>query len=308
MSDRESHGSLLSREELGALLEEVAAGQKQEAQRRWMRPSGLEEAVGSRAELMRVAERFSEDQSRALSTLFQTPIHFRFQHWEETALREFASGMVETDRVVRLELGEEKAPAYLLINRSMFFSWLVLAFGAGAEAGNDLIPGRPYTRIEERFMIRCADEVSSVLAKSLALVAPMASRAVALETPMALMEGNARQHLVLSFEVQGLAELAMLRVALPAIVVDQASSHGQPSEEEGGLERQVFDMPVELRVELGTAQVPIGRLRGLAVGDEIPLVRSDPDGVLVQVEGAAKYRADQGTMGDRLAVRIREVL
>ena len=63
MGDRESHGSLLSREELGALLEEVAAGQQQEAQRRWMRPSGLEEAVGSRAELMRVAERFSLEEN-----------------------------------------------------------------------------------------------------------------------------------------------------------------------------------------------------------------------------------------------------
>ena len=300
MSASGDAAAVLSREELSALLEGAPA----EA-----RP--LHELGGDlrRGELADIGIRFAEEQARGLSTLYQTPIHFEFAAVEDITLRQFASAMLPTDRVARIEIGEGRH-AYLLLSRPLAFAWLMLAFGARGDRCSAAIPARPYTRIELRFLGRAADVIARTLGKALGLGSPPPGE-LTLEDPTALYDRSKKPHRVLRFDVRGLGEPSSLRIALPAQVVGETVAE-RPQHSEAAtavVTDQLLATPVRLQVRLGSAQLGLRELAELAVGDELPLVAEAGEGRLrVDVEGVPRFHAEVGKLGKRLAVRITDII
>jgi flagellar motor switch/type III secretory pathway protein FliN len=73
-----------------------------------------------------------------------------------------------------------------------------------------------------------------------------------------------------------------------------------------GVEGLLHEVALDLRVELGSAEITLRRLGELQPGDLIQLQPSDPEGYLVRIEGQPKFTATPGSVGNRLAVQILE--
>lgn len=307
MSEDTNFAETVSREELGALLDSARA--ERGIGSGAIRTTGLLESVGS--ELVEVAKRFAVEQGRSLSTLNQTSIHFTFSHWEEINLRQFAAAMLKTDRVARVDLGNGREPAYFLLSRPLIFGWMMLAFGARPGAPLEPLPLRAYTRIEERMIQRAAEKLSTVFAEALSGQQDVDTKVLAIEDP-ALLYARSKQALrLLSFDVDGFGEDGVLRVALPVSLLGDSpleSLQDNLATTPDELAGQLFETPIELHVELGFAEVSLSNLARLAVGDELKLERADDGGLIVNVEDSPRYRAETGKIGERLAVRITEVM
>jgi len=310
MSENMAPNSILSREELGALLETMATSARNEQARHALRPAGVTAAVGSRSELLRIARVFAEEQGRSLSTLYQTPVTLELSHWEEITLQDFASALLEEDRVARMRLGGGHGDAWLFVNRPLFFGWMMLAFGSRPAMAAGPVPDRPYTRIEERFMTRVAEECALTLTRRLSGAGAADVRLTCLETPGALLDHGPRPQLVTSFDVHGLGELARLRMALPASVVEGAASERPAPEPEvrHELEHELFDVYVDVRAEVGEARLDLSEVVALEPGTVIPLDGVEGGEVVLRIGDRVKFRAERGSVDRKLAVRILEAL
>lgn len=84
---------------------------------------------------------------------------------------------------------------------------------------------------------------------------------------------------------------------------------GKPCHTAGAADRSriealVHEMPAELSVVLGTAEVPLSRLAGLAEGDLLILGQRVTDSLTARVADADKFRVWPGRVGRRQAVRV----
>lgn len=302
MSAEANLASTISREELGALLERGHVGE--ERAHHPLRPVGMVEVGGGR--LAEVAKRFGREQGRSLSTLHQTPIRFEFCHWEEASLRHYASAMLATDRVARVDLGRGNE-VYVVLSRPLVFGWMMLAFGARPGEAIESLPARPYTRIEERFIERAVDSISRTFAKVLSAEGAPQPALLELEDPTALYGRSKQQYRILGFDVFGFGEPSVLRIALPLAVMGEARLE-QPARNAGTRTGEVadhlYDTPVTLSVELGSIELSLSDIAHLAVGDELKIQPSHDGGVVVKVEDSEKFRAETGKVGSRLAVRL----
>ena len=310
MSETPAPNTVLSREELGALLDTMAESVRHEQARQSTRAIGVAPLVGNRSSLQRLAQTFAAEQGRSLSTMYQTPIGMRFSHWEEISLSDFASAMLEEDRVARFHLGGDHPEAVLLVSRPLVFGLMMLAFGAKSGSDPGPIPERAYTRIEERFLARAATDLATTLAKSLANVSAEDVRLLSLDPPAALLDQGPRPQLVASFDVRGVGDLCKLRIALPASVVESGPSELPPGpiEPSTGLERELLDVPVQVRVAIGDARLSVSDVAALAVGSEIALEPLAGGQLVVSVGEKEKFRAERGVVDQRLAVRILEAV
>ena len=220
-------------------------------------------------------------------------------------------GASPRDRVARFEVGPQRATVYAVLSRPLVFRWMVLSFGGGqVDSSNDPIPDRPYTHIEERFIRRAVGEIAHTLGKVMGTPDDGTSPEITLESPASLFADAKRPHLIASFDITGLAEMSILRIALPSAILERRGGERAPVSVPHAQEMaaEVMDMAVEIGVQIGFADLSLRSISALRPGDEIPLERLSKDGLLVRVEDKAKYRAQAGKMGSRLAVRITEVL
>ena len=310
MSESLAHTAVLSREELGALLETMADSARQERARQGGRPLGISQAVGSRGELLHIAKAFAEEQGRSLSTLHQTSISIHFSQWEEIGLRDFADAMLADDRVARVHLGGGHDEAFFLINRPLLFGWMMLAFGAKPDVGSTVIPDRPYTRIEERFLRRANAEIGYTLARSVGSLRADEVSVTSLDAPAMLQDRAQRPYLVASFEVGGVGELCRFHLAIPTSVVEGGRGEAQSEEprERSDLEKELLDVAVDVRVEVGGAELSLSQVADLRPGSEIPLEAIAGGELIVRIGNTAKFRAERGSGDQKLAVRILEAL
>jgi flagellar motor switch/type III secretory pathway protein FliN len=135
------------------------------------------------------------------------------------------------------------------------------------------------------------------------------ARLVGLESASLLRERAGEEELLLAtLDVRGLGDICRLRLGLPASAFGErreaplAAATGDPP----AVERAVHEMPIELRVELGSVALSLSQLAELEAGSVVP-IDAAPDGtLLVRVEGQPKFRAIRGALGQRLAVQLTE--
>jgi flagellar motor switch protein FliN/FliY len=70
----------------------------------------------------------------------------------------------------------------------------------------------------------------------------------------------------------------------------------------------ILDIPVRLTVEIGRTRLPIGNLLALAQGSVLELDSSAGDALDVRVNGCLVARGEAVMVGDKLGVRLVEVI
>ncbi len=314
MSDAATPGDVLSREELDALLSSLAE-ERADLERRDGAGSPFRREKRARARkpalpsLMRGIEWFAFQHGRTLSSTYQTRVVISVIGWEESSTHEFADVLLPTDRVVAFEMGEGGPQGFLLVARPLLFTWLELAFGAKALSARLAPPRRPYTRIEERFLRRVGAELLGVLERSLKELCPGPYRLTALEDAERLRDRAATPCLLASLDLSGLGDVCRLRFAFPLAPFkahDAPHAVAASGAERSRVARNVLEMPVTMRAEVGSAELSLARLAGLRVGDVVTIDRSDAADLVLRIDGPAKFRAVRGAVGKRLAVQVTE--
>jgi flagellar motor switch protein FliM len=108
--------------------------------------------------------------------------------------------------------------------------------------------------------------------------------------------------------VRGPSVSSTLRVYVPGVKPPVTTKPNASSKDAKKLAPpHLADIDLELRAELGTAEIPLQDLLGLEVGDVIVLDTKVGDLVAVTAEGQRCARAQLGRVDGRFAVQIRTV-
>jgi flagellar motor switch protein FliM len=310
----ELQGQVLTREELDALLASLAEeSREREAAER---PSGpfrrdVKRSVGRSGSALpalgRVLEQWAVDRGRSLSTTYQTPITCVLASWESVTQGELAETVLPEDRIAVFELGPPRSHGFLLPSRALLFAQLCLAFGSRPAGARAPAPTREYTRIEKRFLRFLCEQTLASLQDVWQDVVPARAQLVAVDEPQRLLDDAHETVLLASFELEGLAEFARLRLALPMAPFQRLQTAPKvvsAAPQRSDLAPAVLDTAVQLRVEVGSAELRLSELGRLQVGSVIPITPADDDALIVRVEGRPKFRAIRGTVGRRLAVQL----
>lgn len=310
----ELQSQVLTREELDALLSSLAEeSREREAAER---PSGPFRRDSKRPcarggdtlpALGRVLEQWAVNQGRALSTIYQTPITCSLEGWESVTLGELAETVLPEDRIAVFEIGPPRSQGFLLPNRTLIFAQLCLAFGSRPAGARAPAPTREYTRIEKRFLRHLAEQTLASLQTAWEDLVPARAQILAVDEPQRLLDEAHETVLLATFELGGLAEFARLRLALPVAPFQRlqaAPKARAATPQRNDLAPVVLDTAVQLRVEVGSAELRLSELGRLQVGSVIPITPADEEALIVRVEDRPKFRAIRGTVGRRLAVQL----
>jgi flagellar motor switch protein FliM len=304
MSD--AREQVLTREEIDAILASVASSSQDDARTR--RVAGpCEPRAFSWTPVARALRDFGDECGRRLSSVYQRSIALTLLDLRSLPADDFAAGMLPTDAPVLLHFAPGGSGA-LLIGRTLFYGWLTLDFGGEIDASPLHVPNRRYSRIELRHLQAATKELAQLLTASLAPVQEARIEVGANLEPELAGAAIAPRLLVASFDATGFGEVARLRIALPDGLFGREPDSRAVSLGSAVVAERIREAPVELRAEIGSAELKLGRLRELRCGDVVSLRPSSPGGLLVRIGGEAKFRATRGALGARLALRISERL
>jgi flagellar motor switch protein FliM len=305
MSEVAPSFDLLSRDEIGALLDELRHAREQEQESR--RLPGLGVGVddpGPMRELRRGLERFAVDHSRLLASRFQRRLALELTDVEEQRATELAELLLAHERVAVFRIGHE-GRGYVWIPRALLTAWWRLAFGARRALRPEVLPDRALTPIERRFLRSAAGEVVTAIGAALGVDVSLES----IDDASALRDARAVRLLVAAFDVSGLEEIGRIRVALSRDLLDEGAARTRAESNDGdAVEQAVLDAEVLVTAVAGHGQMPLSRLAALAVGDLLAVEDGANDLLTLTVDGAPKFRAQRGRVGTRLALQVVERL
>lgn len=303
MSEAAPSFDLLSRDEIGALLDELRRAREHEARRLPGFGDGANDPGPVRT-LRRNLERVGADHSRRLASRFQRRLALALAEVEELRAAELAELLLPNERIVVFRFGRE-GRGWAWIPRALLTAWMRLAFGARSGLRPEALPDRAPTPIERRFLRSTAAELLADLGAAFAVETAIES----VEDASALRDARAVRLLVASFDVSGLEEIGRIRLALSRDVLGESRAQARDETTAGGaLEQAVLDAEVRVTATAGCSLVPLSRIAALAVGDVLDLKGDAGDVVTVAVDGTPKFRAQRGRVATRLALQVVERL
>jgi flagellar motor switch protein FliM len=303
MSEAVTSLELLSREEIGALVDELRRAREQEHETRRLPGLGdVTSDAGPGRTLRRGLERFAAAQSRALASRFQCRLELRLLEVEELRAGELADLLLAHDRLLGFST-PSGGKGFVAIGRPLFFAWMRLAFGALSGLRAEPLPDRPPTPIELRFLRSTGAEMLTELAAALGTGLTPGSA----EDASALRDQRATRLIVGVFELSGLDEIGRIRIALPREILGDPALPMRNAGESGSLLKQVvLDAEVAVTASAGTAIVPLARIATLSVGDTLAIDTVRDGLVTVTIDGTPKFRAQRGQLGSWLAIQVIE--
>ncbi len=314
MSEPQARTPILTREELDALLASLAeeAGDGAGEGRPFfpaLAASSDQESVEAYTALQRALEQFALEQTRHYSNIYQARIEFVVLGWQLSSLARVSETLLDSDRIALIDFQPSGARGFVWLGRPLLFALLSLVFGAQPGAFRFPCPQRPYTGIERRIFRRSVEEMLAQLNACWAEISETRAEVVAVQSASVLRErGEAEDLLLASLEVRGLGDICRLRLGLPAAAF-RALHQAQPSLAPGdppAVECAVKEMPIELRVEVGSVELSLSQLADLQAGSVVPIEAAADGSLLVRVEGRPKFRGIRGTLGSRVAVQLTE--
>jgi flagellar motor switch protein FliM len=308
-----TEAELLSREELDAILSSADSLAAEEPNRLAapFRSARERTRTGPRLpELHRAFEWIASRYGRELASRHQRRIQCELAGWEELGAEEAIQFLIASDRVVLFETRPTAATGFVLFSRPVVFGLLSLSFG-GRRVDRETVPARAYTRIEQRFLRWLAEGFLPMVESEIEPLRGVAFELGAVGGPAEILDRCTGPLLVATLDLAGLVPVGRVRVALPlagleAPLATKASERGGADRAPASIEALVQEVGLDLRVELGSADITLRRLGELQPGDVIHLQPSDPEGYLVRIEGQPKFTATPGSVGSRLAVQIQD--
>lgn len=297
--------ALLSREELNALLEEMPAAWSEGAGE-----SGAAASGGADIELQRANEDFAFEQGLILSNRHQRVIGFSLIGQREIEMSELTELMLPTDLAGGFQVLPKGVEGFVLLSRPFFFQLLSMSFGSGPTLKPVRPPTREYTRIERRFYGQAVREMLEQIGRAWSAIAPTTLSWGGLVRRSTVAESEAGPAILSTFDVRGFAEACRVRIAVPL----DAFAGRDASKSKSGLVGKlsagvsVLEVPLRLRAQVGTADMSLAELGGLAVGQLIPLDAPADGSVTVRIGEREKFKGVAGTRGAKRAIQLVERL
>jgi flagellar motor switch protein FliM len=299
MSDAAPQLEFLSRDEIGALVDELRRARDLEHETRRLPGMGADGNRAARA-LRRALERFAVASSRALASRFQRRLEMRLLTVDEMRAGDFADLLLPPDRLVAFSTAHD-GKGFVLIGRPLLFAWMRLSFGATADLRAEPLPERPPTPIESGFLKRVTNELLAELGKAIGTTLTQTG----IEDATSLRDARAARLLVVGLELAGIDEIGRVRIALPREVLAEPGTVVRSDGDDGSvLENAVLDAEVAIAVGAGGAVLSLAHIARLEVGETIPIEAPAEGLVTVAVDGAQKFLAQRGQLGSRLAIQI----
>lgn len=265
--------------------------------------------------LVTVHEGFARGATTALSAHLRTMVEIRAESVEQTTYRRFTQSLAEPAILAVVALPPLPSRTLWALDPTIAFFMIDRLLGGPGVASYE---PRPLTDIEVAVVRRLFTTLFPAFREAWRNVANVQPRLEDLESQALFAQVAAPDDiaLVVRHEVEAGAQRGHLSLCLPFPTLEPILPRltargwlGQEAAERGELARarlteHVLDTEVALRVELGRARLPMGRVTGLAAGEVVRLDRGPEDLLTAYVAGCPVFAVRPGRRGRRLAVTV----
>jgi flagellar motor switch protein FliM len=244
-----------------------------------------------------------KDVERELSAPLRTLVKLELVELAEVNAETIPGALQAPFTALRFEV--QKQPGWLVWDCKAAIDGIEVALGAAAPGDN--VPRR-LSPVEQSTFVRLLSGVAKKLSSIVGLDVGAFTLAQDHETLGTWRQGGEKaepQRLRVDIAFAALGGESSLRLYLPGVApTPRSSSKLAP---QAALPQHLGSVPVEIRVRLGAAHVPLSDLLALEPGDVIPLERELSQPLEIFVDERACMRAQLGTSRGKLAVRIESI-
>ncbi|MFU8947276.1 flagellar motor switch protein FliM [Mycetocola zhadangensis] len=222
---------------------------------------------------------------------------------------DYASSLPNTTAMVLCTLAGPSPKAVIQFPTSAALSWIDRMLGG---TRNTPAPERRFTAVEQALIRQLMDDALDDLLYSFGamLTTPIAVDSIHYNSQFAQAAAPSELMIVAGFTIQVGEHSAPATVAIPAeALLSQLGDTAvvdTPAEFTASLKGQLSQVPVDVSVQLASADVRPGVILGLAVGDVLSLPHPQHRPLDVTVGGQPLARAAMGANGSRLACVVVE--
>lgn len=320
---------VLSQNEIDALLAALSSGEmdaeelkKEETQKR-IRSYDFKRAVRFSKDHIRSLTRIHENFARYLTTYFsaqlRTFVQISVVQVEQLPYDEFIRSIPKMTVLNIFEAEPLVGRMVLEVHPNIAYAMLDRLLGGTGNAPTKI---NALTEIETIIMERIFSRAFESLQEAWKTVLDITPRMEALETNPQFMQIVSPNETIalISLSTKIGDTTGMINLCIPHVVLEpimsKLSAHQwfisekktRVPEEVDALKQRVSKAKLPIIAELGESKLTIFEFLGLSVGDVISLNKPVHDGLAIKVGDKLKYIGSPGTMKDRVAVQIDEIV
>ncbi|AZK47786.1 flagellar motor switch protein FliM [Paenibacillus lentus] len=320
---------VLSQNEIDALLAALSSGEmdaeelKKEETQKKIRAYDFKRAVRFSKDHIRSLTRIHENFARFLTTYFsaqlRTFVQINVVQVEQLPYDEFIRSIPKMTILNIFEAEPLEGRMVLEVHPNVAFAMLDRLLG-----GIGMAPSKigSLTEIETIIMERIFSRAFDSLQEAWKTVIDISPRMEALETNPQFMQIVSPNETIalISLSTKIGDTTGMINLCIPHVVIEpimpKLSVHhwfvsqkkARAPEEVDALRNRVNKTKLPIIAELGESQITIQEFLGLSVGDVISLNKPVHDGLAIRIGDRLKYIGSPGTIKDRVAVQIDEIV
>lgn len=320
---------VLSQNEIDALLAALSSGEmdaeelKKEETARKIRSYDFKRAVRFSKDHIRSLTRIHENFARYLTTYFsaqlRTFVQINVVQVEQLPYDEFIRSIPKMTILNIFEAEPLQGRMVLEVHPNVAYAMLDRLLGG---PGTSSAKTSSMTEIETTIMERIFSRAFDSLQEAWKTVLDITPRMEALETNPQFMQIVSPNETIalISLSTKIGDTTGMINLCIPHVVVEpimsKLSTHqwfisekkSRAPEEVAALKERVKKAKLPIIAELGESNISIAEFLSLNVGDVITLNKPVEEGLTIKVGERAKFMGSPGTLRDRVAVQIDEIL
>jgi flagellar motor switch protein FliM len=320
---------VLSQNEIDALLAALSSGEmdaeelKKEDTQKKVRAYDFKRAMRFSKDHLRSLTRIHENFARFLTTYFsaqlRTFVQINVVQVEQLPYDEFIRSIPKMTILNIFEAEPLEGRMVLEVHPNVAFAMLDRLLGGGGTAPNKI---GSLTEIETIIMEKIFSRAFESLQEAWRTIIDLQPRLEALETNPQFMQIVSPNETIalISLSTKIGDTTGMINLCIPHIVIEpimpRLSVHHwfvsqkktRAPEERQMLEQKVSKAKLPVIAELGSSRISIQEFLNLAVGDVIALHKSTEEGLEVKVGDKLKYIASPGTVREKMAIQITEIV
>lgn len=319
---------VLSQNEIDALLAALSSGEmdaeelKKEETQKKIRSYDFKRAVRFSKDHIRSLTRIHENFARYLTTYFsaqlRTFVHISVVQVEQLPYDEFIRSIPKMTVLNIFEAEPLKGRMVMEVHPNIAYAMLDRMLGGTGTAPSTI---GAMTEIETIIMEKIFSRAFESLQEAWKTVIDISPRLEALETNPQFMQIVSPNETIalISLSTKIGDTTGMINLCIPHVVLEpimsKLSAHqwfvsrkSRVPEEVDALKQRVSKAKLPVVAELGVSQLTVAEFLGLGVGDVISLNKPVHDGLAIKVGDRLKFIGSPGTVKDRVAVQIDEIV
>lgn len=319
---------VLSQDEVDALLSGISGGEVETGTEKPSDASNIriydltsqEKVVRARMPVLElIGDRFCRSMRTSLAFTLRKPVGVSIISKDMMKYGDFLSNVPLPTSINILRMDPLKGNILLVLESKLVFCLVDILFG-GRGGETYKIEGREFTNIENRLVRNVVDVMMNDLKKAWKNVLPVSLHFVRSEInpQFATIVSSDDIVLVMTFELEMESSTGKVTLCLPYAVLEPIKDKLQGLVQTEQLEvdsiwterfrNRLKEVPVEIAVELGNAQVTGRELLDLTIGDVIQLDTYSKEKLMVKVENAIKFAGYPGFYRGNQAIQISNVV